>query len=137
MALALDKEGVLKLRIGDETVRIFYRRPEPSEVIDTLIKKMSDVDEKRGAHKILLANLDLGRACITGIGEGDLAVGGSELVTCPDRPAYRSDWKEVLEDACPLLLITLGQHLSTIPAFIEESALKKTSGTPEESLPAG
>jgi hypothetical protein len=137
MALELDKEGVLKLRIGDETVRVYYRRPEPSEIIETLIRKMPDGEEAGDSQKILLANLDLGRACITGIGEGDLAVGGSELVTYPDHPAYRTDWKEVLEDACPLLLIALGQCLSTIPAFIEESALKKTSGTPEESLPAG
>ena len=137
MALALDKEGVLKLRVGNETVRVYYRRPEPSEIIETLIKKMPDGDEIGDSQKILLTNLDLGRACINGIGEGDLAVGGNELVTCPDRPAYRNDWKKILEDACPLLLIALGQHLSAIPAFIEESALKKTSGTPEEFLPAG
>ena len=137
MAVSLYKYGELRLRLGGDVVRVFYRRPAARELIETLTRKMPRGDEAKDAERILVANLDLGAACVTGIGEGDLEIDGAVLVTDEARAGYQSDWRQVVADRCPLVLIALGQYVSALPSFLEEAALKKTSGMPGESLAAG
>jgi hypothetical protein len=129
MTLNLGKEGQITLRIGDDAVRVCYRRPDPPELIETLVKKMPRGDEAADAQRILLANLELGENCITGV-SGDLVLDNAPLVTTPESAGFRSDWKQALAELCPLILIALGQYLSATPAFMEEQALKKSSGMP-------
>jgi len=66
-------------------------------------------------------------SCITGIGEGDLGLEGAPLETRSDHPQYRQEWKDLLAERAPLLLVALGQYLSSAPAFLDETPLKKTS----------
>ena len=77
MAYEIGGEGRVDLKIGMQVVRVFYRRPSPAELIEALVKKMPRGDEDKDAERILLANLELGAACITGVGAGDLAVEAS------------------------------------------------------------
>lgn len=126
MTYRLDAQSELKLRLGEDIVRVFYRRPEPGETIEALVRKIPRGDEGEDALRILMANLELGKVCIIGIGEEDMAVNGTGLETRPEAPGYREDWKEVLAQRCPLILIALGQHLSTLPAFVTEAGLKKS-----------
>lgn len=125
MAYILDKKDLVKLRLGENLVEVLFCRPGPEEIIETLVKKIPMGDEAQDAQRILMANLELGRTCITGIGEGELVIDGLPLDTNQKSPGYRKDWKEILLDLCPLILIALGQYLSQVPSFIEESGLKK------------
>jgi hypothetical protein len=130
MSYKLNARGTLALKVGEDVVRVHFRRPEAGQVIETLVKKMPSGDEAADAQRILIANLELGRACVTGIGEGDLQSDGAPLVTDPDHPGYVNGWREIVAAHAPLLLIALGQYLTTTPTFLAEPALKKTSGTP-------
>ena len=137
MAYSLEKKGELKLRIGEAEVRVYFRRPGPEELIETLVQKMPRGDEDEDARRVLMANLHLGRECIIGIGDGDLVINDTPLVSDPDRPGHQSDWLEALAESCPLILVALGQHLSAVPAFVSGEALKKTSPTPGRCFTAG
>jgi len=130
MGLSLDRTGTLRLRLGEADVSLHFRRPEPAELIETLARKMPRGEEAADASRALLANLELGRRCVEGVGEGELTVGGAPLATDPDAGEFHKDWREILAAAAPLLLIALGQFLSAPPAFLSEPALKKTSATP-------
>lgn len=125
MAYNLDKQDLVKLKLGENLVKVLFCRPGPGEIIEALVKKMPMGDEAQDAQKILMANLELGRTCITGIGEGELVIDGQPLDTNQQSQGYRRDWKEIIQELCPLILIALGQYLSQVPSFIEESGLKK------------
>ncbi len=125
MGFKLDKEGELKIRLGNAVIRLFYKRPTPAEIIEALVKKMPRGKGDEDALGILNANLELGISCLVGIGNEDFELDG-ELINCdPDKINFREDWKEILAEVCPLLLIALGQFLSSAPSFIEGTKLKK------------
>jgi len=126
MAYSLDREGELRLKIAETVFTVRYRRPEPPELIEALVRKMPAGEEAELAQRILLANLELGRACLLGIGEGELRREGRSVSSSPAAPDYRPDWKDLIAELCPLLLIALGQYLSAAPAFMEEPGLKKS-----------
>ena len=130
MAYSIDEKNELRLRIGESEVRIYFRRPKPDELIETLVQKMPRGDEDHDARRVLMANLELGRRCITGVGDGDLIINNTPLTTDPDRPGYQGEWRDALAASCPLILVALGQQLSAVPAFVSGEALKKTSPTP-------
>ncbi len=114
------REDTLKLKVDDRIVSVLYRRPEPSELINTLVQKMPRGNEDEDAGRTLMANLELGRACITGLADGELVLGSASQQESTD------DWKEGLARVSPLLLIALGQYLSRIPEFMEGAASKKS-----------
>jgi len=126
MVYSLDKKGLVRLKLGENLVKVFFRRPGPKEIIEILVKKMPLGDEAEDAQRILTANLDLGRDCITGVGEGEIVIDGITLDTNPESSSYRRDWKDLIFEFCPLILIALGQYLSAVPAFMEETSLKKS-----------
>lgn len=130
MGISLDRNGALRLRLGDAEVQLQFRRPEPAELIEALARKMPRGDEAEDAARALFANLDLGRRCVEGVGAGELVMGGEPFSSEPGAAGYREDWREALAAAAPLLLIALGQYLSAPPAFLTEPALKKTALTP-------
>ena len=106
----------LKLKVGESTaVRIFYRYPDLEEASACLAAQ-----EAGTAERTLLAYLELGRACVAGIGQGDLVVDGTVLDTDPNSRGYKEDWREILAEKFPLILIALGQYLLAVPAFVEE-----------------
>jgi hypothetical protein len=126
MTYSLDKECTLRLKVGESLVRLRHRRPTPAETIEALIQKIPRGDENQDAQRILMTNLDLGRACITGLGDGDLDLDGGPLNTSPDAEGYDQDWREQVAERFPLLLIALGQHLTRLPEYMEEPGLKKS-----------
>lgn len=129
MGISLDRNGTLRLRLGDAEIALRFRRPDPAELIETLARKMPRGEEDADASRALFANLELGRRCVEGVVEGELEIGGAPLSTDPAGAGFREDWRAALVESAPLLLIALGQYLSAPPAFISEPALKKTSGT--------
>ena len=129
MAYSLDGNGRFQVRLGESVVELRYRRPEPAELIAALARKMPRGEEAEDWERVMLANLELGRACVEGVGEG-FELEGGPLASEPGRPGYRADWRERLGAAAPLGLIALGQYLSAPPAFVAEPALNKTSPTP-------
>jgi hypothetical protein len=125
MSFKLDKEGELKIKLGDAVIRLKYKRPTPAEIIEALVKKMPRGKEDEDALNILSANLELGISCLSGIGDDDFELAGRLLNSNPLNENFRDNWKELLADACPLLLIALGQFLSSAPSFIDGKKLKK------------
>jgi len=112
-------QGKIMLKAAGDTVTLYFRRPSPGELIEVLVKKMPRGDEDDDARRILSANLELGISCLTGV-EGLAGLEGvSEEVISAGR-------LERLAEDYPLLLIALGQHLSAVPSFMEETELKKS-----------
>ncbi len=122
MTLRIGKEGELRLRVGDDEIRVRYRRPAMDEVIETMVKKMPRGGEDEDALRALHANLELGLACVTGVGEGDLEIDGAPS---PGAGEERGGWKDALAERCPLIPIALGQYLSAVPSHVREGGLKK------------
>ncbi|MFO8056102.1 MAG: hypothetical protein R6V10_02250 [bacterium] len=120
MAEQANQDGVLNLKVGDSIISVLYKNPEPGELINTLVQKMPRGDEDEDAGRTLLANLELGRSCITGI-----AGGGPEWGKASEDESA-GEWKERTCRESPLVLIALGQYLSRIPEFMEGDASKKS-----------
>lgn len=128
MPYPLDQEGEIGLKIGSGLCRVKYRRPSAGELIATLVKKMPRGNEAEDAQRILLANLELGKASITGVGEHDFTLAGKPLDFSAKDAQNRPAWIELIVELFPLLLIALGQFLSAAPALFEELSPKKSSG---------
>ena len=131
MPLSSVREGCLELRVGEASVVLRYRRPTAEEMLQSLAMKVPGPDSKNPALDLLRGNLELGSACLLGVGPGDLMVdeGGSAdppraIGSDPDSPEYRADWKEEVRQFFPTLLVALGQHLSQIPAASQERKKK-------------
>ena len=123
MTYDASNHGTLPLRFGGSVVRLRYRRPAPAELITALARKAPTDDEEADAIRIITTNLELGAECIEGIDPGGLVIGGEDV-------AEMDDWRHVVRERAPLLLIALGQHLSAVPGFIEETESKKSWGMP-------
>jgi hypothetical protein len=111
--------NVLRLKLDSRIVEVFYRTPAHDELIDALVKKMPRGNENEDAGRALVANLELGRSCITGFADGEQKLG---------RASSEEDdnsWQECLAQSAPLVLIALGQYLSRIPEFLEGDGKKK------------
>ena len=113
MSFDKTRENSLRLKLGENLLTVFYRRPEAGRLIETLVNKLPSGDERRDAERALLANLELGRECVTGI-----ELSGEAAVEVEDYP---------------LVLIALGQQLSQPPSFVEEGNQKKTCASPLRS----
>lgn len=128
MSLRSVKEGTLELKVGESTVRLKYRRPTVEEMLATLAMKVPGPEAPNPALNLIRGNLELGYTCLVGIPSGELMVddGHGPLPLCsePDSPDFRPDWKEQVRRCFPLLLIALGQHLSSLPEFGEERKKK-------------
>lgn len=124
MAYLKKSGGTLLVEFGGERVRLRFRRPTVDEMLAALALKYSTDEQDRRAENILRANLELGFACLEGVGSGDLAVDhgcGSELLCGePGEEGFREDWKLEVREYFPALLVSLGQHLSDVPTRIEE-----------------
>jgi len=128
MPLSSIREGSLELQVGDAGVVLRYRRPTVEEMLLTLAMKVPGPDSTNPALDLLRGNLELGFACLLGVGPGDLLVdegqGPGAIVSDPEAPEFRADWKEQVRQFFPALLIALGQHLSQLPAASQERKKK-------------
>jgi len=128
MPLSSVREGCLELLVGEASVVLRYRRPTAEEMLQSLAMKVPGPDSQNPALDLLRGNLELGNACLLGVGPGDLIVdegqGPRAIGSDPDSPEYRADWKEEVRRFFPTLLVALGQHLSQIPAASQERKKK-------------
>src|SRR4030042_1285814 len=122
------RAGTRELKVGESLVRLRHRRPTGEEMLATLAMKVPGPDSQNPAMDLLRGNLELGFACLAGIPSGELVVddghGPQPIGSDPGSPDFSEDWKELVRQCFPLLLIALGQHLSTLPALSEERKKK-------------
>jgi len=128
MALRSVKEGSVEFKVGESPVSLRYRRPTVEEMLTSLALKVPAPDSQNPSLDLLRGNLELGFACLLGVGSGDLVVdegqGPEALVSDPSSPDFREDWKDLVRQNFPVLLIALGQHLSALPVQSEERKKK-------------
>lgn len=127
MAYLKKATGVIGVRMGDQDIHLEYRQPTVEETLHALALKYESSDPKKQTENILLANLELGFACIEGVGEGELIIdegaGPEALSGATAHQGSTKEFKDALRKYFPALLVALGQHLSDVPTRIEE--LKK------------
>ncbi len=107
MPRILDSEqNVITLRdtvCGDQ-VQFFYRIPLPSE-----IQAYASASIMRKGGKIVINAVDpkikYGLDILTGVREGDFIYGGKPLSSDPKSPNFREDWKAILKEKAPDLII--------------------------------
>jgi hypothetical protein len=114
MALELFERESCSLKIGRDQVLIHFRRPNARDMVSYLAKTIAG-KEPESVEKLLLAGIELAKACILGVKEGDVMVTDQgnriPLVTDSSRPGFLSNWRELLEEKIPGLLLMLGNHL--------------------------
>ncbi len=124
MAYLRKETGTLLIELGKDKVRLVFRHPTVDEMLAALATKYQSSEPHEQAENILRANLELGLACLEGIGTGDLAVdrgaGPETLSSEPGREGYTEDWKDTVRAFFPTLLVALGQYLSDFPTRMEE-----------------
>jgi hypothetical protein len=117
MALELFEKESCSFKIGPDQVLVYFRRPNAREMVSYLAKTISS-KEPESMAKMLEAGIELARDCILGIKEGDVMLieNGDRypLATDPARPGYVADWKAVIEEKIPGLLLVLGNHLARL-----------------------
>ena len=66
-------------------------------------------------ENMLSSGIELATSCILGLREGDLVLieenHSRNLITDPSKPGYEQNWKEILKEKIPGLLLMLGNHL--------------------------
>jgi len=117
MALEIFEKESCSFKIGPDQVLVYFRRPNAREMVIYLAKTISS-KEPESTSKMLEAGIELARACILGVKEGDVMLidngGRIPLVTDPSRPGFVADWKSVVEEKIPGLLLILGNHLARL-----------------------
>ena len=115
MALEIFEKESCSFKIGPDQVLVYFRRPNAREMVNYLAKTISS-KEPEFTSKMLEAGIELARACTLGIKEGDVMLidNGNRvpLVTDPSRPGYVANWKAIVEEKIPGLLLILGNHLA-------------------------
>jgi hypothetical protein len=128
MALQSVKEGKLMVKVGEAEITLRYRRPTVEEMLAALALKIPGPESQSPALDLLRGNLELGSVCLLGVGQGELLVdqgtGPEPISSDPASPDFREDWKELVRECFPTLLIALGQHLSTIPSLAADQKKK-------------
>jgi hypothetical protein len=117
MTLEIFEKESCSFKVGPDQVLVYFRRPNAREMVSYLAKTISS-KEPESMAKMLEAGIELARDCILGIKEGDVMLieNGDRLplVTDPARPGYVADWKAVIEEKIPGLLLVLGNHLARL-----------------------
>lgn len=117
MVLEIFEKESCSFKIGSEQVLVYFRRPNAREMVSYLAKTISS-KEPEATAKMLEAGIELAGACILGVKEGDLMLADNEnrvpLITDPSRSGYFSEWKKLLEEKIPGLLLMLGNHLARL-----------------------
>jgi hypothetical protein len=101
-------ENVITIKdgISGDNVQFRYRTPTASD-----IQAYSSASIKRQGNKIILnpvqPKLDYGLQILTGIREGDFIESGKPLSSDIASPNFRENWKELLRQHAPDLIILL------------------------------
>ena len=115
MAIELSEKKSLELKIGKEQIVVYFRFPRTREFVRYLAMNLAS-SEKEGLERMIEAGIELGQACILGIREGDIILGEGTrrevLITDPVKPGYKENWKEIIKERMPVLLLMLGNYLA-------------------------
>ncbi len=114
MPVAIKDRQSLVLKLEGEEIEVYFRRPNAPEMVRYLAASLSGQGPQSMAQ-MLEAGLELGVSCILGVREGDIVLAEGDglraLVTDPAQPGFEKNWKELLKDKLPGLLLMLGNHL--------------------------
>jgi hypothetical protein len=114
MSIELAEKESFQCRFGPDKVEVYFRRPTAKEMVRYLAKSLAS-QGKENLESVLEAGMELAGACILGVRDGDITLleNGARvpLVTDPGRPGYLADWKELLKQKLPGLMLMLGNHL--------------------------
>jgi len=114
MPIAIGDEEILNLKMGSERIGVRFRRPNAKEMIRYLCQSLSGQGQE-SVGKMLEAGIELASTCILGVNEGDIILiekgARNPLVSDPGKTGYLPNWKELLHDKFPSLLLTLGNHI--------------------------
>jgi len=138
MALEICEKESLKLRIGEEEIEIYFRRPRAKEMVKYLAQTL-EYGEEKNWEKIFSASMELASSCLVGIKKGDIVLEEKgekkPLITDPNEPGYLHDWKEVLSERIPELFLSLADYLLKITRSELEVREKNFSETWSKSSP--
>jgi len=114
MSIEICERESIQFKLESERVEAYFRRPSAKEMVKYLARSLSGRSDE-GLESMLEAGIDLACSCILGVREGDVVLvdGASRqpLITDPGRPGYAGNWKEILKQKLPGLLLMLGNHL--------------------------
>ena len=114
MPIALKEKESLELKIGEDKVEVYFCLPRAKEFVRYLALSLAQ-SGKEGMERMLEAGMELAEACLLGIREGDIILqdgeGKKPLITEPSKSGYKDNWKEIIKERMPVLLLVLGNYL--------------------------
>jgi len=114
MAIEITGRESVQFKIGQDQVEVYYRKPDSQEMIKYLARSLS-ARSGESLEYLLEAGLELAGDCILGIREGDVVLvddcGRRVLVTDPAKTGFVQNWKGLLKQKLPGLMLMLGNHL--------------------------
>jgi len=114
MPVELKDRHSFVFNLEGEEMEVYFRRPNAAEMVRYLASTLSGKGPE-AMQQMLSAGIDLALSCLLGVGEGDLVIieqnQRRNLITDPARPGYDQNWKELLKEKLPGLLLMLGNHL--------------------------
>ena len=134
-ALADTQKLLLIATTSGEEVGLRYREPTTQEMHHYQAESVQRVRNKiQFRHSE--AQMKFGNAILEGIRDGDFGVPGPDgklvpISSDPASPQYRKDWKDLLNQYAPAVVIALGQYV-----FGGTEALA-SEGTEDEAEPLG
>lgn len=135
MAIEISERDSLRFRHGADEVELYFRRPSAKEMVKYLGQSLSGPARQggEGLESMLEAGINLACSCILGVREGDVVlVDGAArrtLITDPGQAGYAADWKEILKQKLPGILLMLGNHLVKLTRSELEAREKNWPGT--------
>lgn len=129
MAIEIGKDLSLAMALEGERIVVYFQRPKASDLVKYLATTLSAQRDDESNENLFKAELELGKSCISGVRSGDIFIERNgertELVTEPDRPGYVENWKEIIYENCPIILLKLANHLIGLSKSEQENLEKK------------
>lgn len=114
MPIELKERQSLRFFLEGEEIEVYFRKPNASEMVRYLASTLSGKGNE-GMAQMLSAGIELALSCLLGIRQGDVVLREGDktrvLVTDPDQPGFDQNWKAILKEKLPSLLLMLGNHL--------------------------
>jgi hypothetical protein len=111
LTIRLNEIESANLKIENETVEVFFRRPNAEEMVAYLAGILSG-DNPENLESLLKSGIRLARSCILGVRKGDIILeDGEPLVTDEKDEKIFPGWKALLEEKLPGLMLMLANHL--------------------------
>ncbi len=114
MPIELKDQESLALNLEGQEIEVYFRSPNAPEMVRYLASTLSGSGPE-AMEQMLSAGISLAQSCLLGIKEGDIVIvdqgRARGLVTDPARPGYDHNWKQLLKEKIPGLLLMLANRL--------------------------